>query len=133
MLSQYHGCGSYRGRQDSMITHCGLLWHCYVSRKSVGMYKALRAKPELSFRGCPQFQSGEDVTTCFRQTFPISNTCYQCSCTGLMGILQLFRSRCFSSLHAESPACAESTFNCLGSVVTNSPDEFVVGIHEGSC
>ena len=44
-----------------MITHCGLLWHCYVSRKSVGMYKALRAKPELSFRGCPQFQSGEDV------------------------------------------------------------------------
>ena len=45
-----------------MITHCGLLWHCYVSRKSVGMYKALRAKPELSFRGCLQFQSGEDVT-----------------------------------------------------------------------
>jgi hypothetical protein len=45
-----------------MITHCGLLWHCYVSRKSVGMYKALRAKPELSFRGCPQIQSGEDVT-----------------------------------------------------------------------
>ncbi len=45
-----------------MITHCGLLWHCYVSRKSVGMWKALRAKPELSFRGCSQFQSGEDVT-----------------------------------------------------------------------
>ncbi len=41
-----------------MITHCGLLWHCYVSRKSVGMYKALRAKSELSFRGCSQFQSG---------------------------------------------------------------------------
>ena len=26
------------------------------------MWKTLRAKPELSFRGCPQFQSGEDVT-----------------------------------------------------------------------
>jgi len=26
------------------------------------MWKTLRAKPELSFRGCLQFQSGEDVT-----------------------------------------------------------------------
>jgi hypothetical protein len=62
IATKYHGCGSHRGRQDSIITHCGLLWHCYVNRKSVGMYKALRAKPELSFRGCLQFQSREDVT-----------------------------------------------------------------------
>ena len=55
-----------------MITHCGLLWHCYVSRKSVGIWKTPRAKPELSFRGCPQFQSGEDVTQYNSVFLPVS-------------------------------------------------------------
>jgi hypothetical protein len=33
VATKYHGCGSYCGRQDSIIMHCRLLWHCYVSCK----------------------------------------------------------------------------------------------------